>query len=197
MSPTETTRKHERRPGFRDVWWAAAAFVAAWERSLRLCGQDFVPSHLPGQEAVYGHAEHMRQKHQLEIGDPADTQLDPGNDVAGNIPAGQLTLCRQHGLRPSPARAKHANLRADNVARFLGGVGSRRGDFHTWPYPAFATKACGSPYDDRATALAASAFSRDCAQHPATSQAIVVLVRRILFRFNDENNSTRPAMWSH
>ena len=92
-------------------------------RFLRLRGQDFVPSHLPGQEAVYGHAEHMRQKHQLEIGDPADTQLDAGNDVAGNIPARQLTLRRQHGLRPAPAGAQHANLRADNVARFLAGLG--------------------------------------------------------------------------
>jgi hypothetical protein len=34
-----------------------------------------------------------------------------------------LTLRSQHGLRPSPAGAQHANLRADNVARFLGGLG--------------------------------------------------------------------------
>ena len=90
-------------------------------RFLRLRGQDFVPSHLPGQEAVYGHAEHMRQKHQLEIGDPADTQLDAGNDVAGNIPAGQLTLRRQYRLRPSPARAQDANLGPTTLRGFLVG----------------------------------------------------------------------------
>jgi len=102
---------------------AAEASPRRPERSIRLRGQDFVPSHLARQQAAHGHVEHLSQKHQLEVCDPADPQLDAGNNVAGNIPAGQLTLRRQHGLRPSPAGAQHANLRADNVTGFLGGSG--------------------------------------------------------------------------
>jgi len=103
----------------------APAVVSLRESARSICrrGQKFIPSHLAGKQAAYGHAEHLSQKHELEVGDPADTQLDAGNDVAGNIPACQLTLCRQHGLRPSSAGAEHANLRADNVTGFLGGVG--------------------------------------------------------------------------
>ena len=70
-----------------------------------------------GEKPLQRHAEAAGEMHDVLIARPAAPPFDLRNRIPSDVPAEQLALRRQHGLREVALVAQPAHLLTDNVAR--------------------------------------------------------------------------------
>ena len=112
-----TVRKGER---------LLSRFVVEKDRHLLpFRGPQLPPDHWR-EQFLQRYSEDARQSRQFLITDPSVPCFNPRNDVAGNIPARDLTLCREVRLRPLAVSAQATHLRSADIEKF-----STRVEIHT------------------------------------------------------------------
>ena len=85
-----------------------------------------LPPNIGREQFLQCCSEDTRQSRQFLITDPSVPCFNPCNDVAGNIPTRDLTLCSKVRLRPVEASAQATHLRPADIEIF-----SARVDIHT------------------------------------------------------------------
>ena len=78
---------------------------------------QFGPKNPIREELTRGNGENLSQDDYFKIADPPKAAFQACNDIASDIPTGNLALRRKHGLRPAPRLAKLLNLRTNDVAK--------------------------------------------------------------------------------
>lgn len=73
-----------------------------------------------GEQAFQGDGEDAGEDGEVEIADDSNAGLDARDDVARGIPAGELALEREGGLRPPAFQAQFADAVSAEVERLLG-----------------------------------------------------------------------------
>jgi hypothetical protein len=97
-----------------------APLAGAEELACGRCLRATVPLPSPpaGEQRLNRHSQHTGEFHQLDVRHASGAQLDPRDDVAAYVPAGQLTLRGEFLLRQSQAVAEAHELRAYGVLGF-------------------------------------------------------------------------------
>ena len=73
--------------------------------------------------------QHIGNNGELEVSHPASPALDPGDDVPGDIPSGELAFGGKLRLRPAVTIPDAANLRAGDIECFLSCVKIHTGHY--------------------------------------------------------------------